>query len=344
LAIQSQEPLMDVLNSFELKVLSIKNETYKEKKGVWWVETDKGLRVLKKISNSEQTLRYILSAIEHLARNGINLASVIKTKNGKNYVNIDDTCYVLCEAIQGKSPSYDSEKELALIIKELARFHIASRGFKPLADTKPKIHLGSWVADYTEQIEDMNTFYSHEVSTKDGNSIGKMIIDEFPYFQDRAKKAIDCLKGKEYNTWVEKANKQGSLCHQDFAAGNLILNSSGKLYVLDTDSITIDIPARDLRKILSKVMKKIGKWDIELTRKIFKIYHSENPLEPTEWKVVMYDLMFPHLFLGAMNKYYYQRDKEWTTEKYFKRIKEMSAFEKTIAPVINNFDSLIPIF
>jgi len=33
-----------------------------------------------------------------------------------------------------------------------------------------------------------------------------------------------------------------------------------------------------------------------------------------------FDLMFPHLFLGAMNKFYYKRDKEWSFEKYLKRI------------------------
>jgi spore coat-associated protein S len=73
-----------------------------------------------------------------------------------------------------------------------------------------------------------------------------------------------------------------------------------------------------------------------------RIYQSVNPLTPSEWKVVMTDIMFPHLFLGAMNKYYYRRDKEWTEEKYFRRIKEMCAFEKTIEPILKNFDALIP--
>jgi spore coat-associated protein S len=74
------------------------------------------------------------------------------------------------------------------------------------------------------------------------------------------------LSSDDYKNWVEKGRQQGVLCHQDFAAGNLLIDPSGKLYVLDTDGITIDIPARDLRKILCKVMKKNGKWDFELTK------------------------------------------------------------------------------
>lgn len=333
---------MQVLDNYDIKVLNVKNETFKDKKGVWWIETDKGLKVLKKISNSEQTLKYIISAVRHLSKNGINLPDIIKTKGGLDYVNIDSVCYVLSEAVQGKTPSYDIEKELAIIVKELARFHKASEGFKVLPGTKPKIHLGTWVEDYTEQVEAMNSFYQQEVSKKGEGPIGKFIIEEFPYFYNRAKMAIDRLQGEEYKSWVEKASKKGSLCHQDFAAGNLILSSSGKLFVLDTDSITLDIAARDIRKILSKVLKRKGKWDVELTKNILKYYQVENRLEPDEWRVVMLDLMFPHLFLGAMNKYYYRRDKEWTDDKYFKRIKEMAAFEKTLDVILNNYEMLIP--
>jgi len=42
-----------------------------------------------------------------------------------------------------------------------------------------------------------------------------------------------------------------------------------------------------------------------------------------------------------MNKYYFKRDKEWSKEKYLLRLKEMSAFEKTIIPVLDNFESLL---
>jgi len=44
---------------------------------------------------------------------------------------------------------------------------------------------------------------------------------------------------------------------------------------------------------------------------------------------------------GAMNKFYYKRDKEWSFEKYLKRINEMTALEKTITPVLENFDSIV---
>lgn len=338
----NQEPIDLVLKQYPIEVLGTRNESYKDKKGVWWVQTPQDKKILKKISNSEATFRHILHAVKHLISKGINIPAVNKTRDGRDYVNIDGTCYVLIDAVEGKNPSYSSPQELMKTVRELARFHKASTGFTPDPESKPKYHLGTWIEDYSLQLEDMNKFYKEELSRKDSDAVGKLIIKEFPYFYERGSKALEGLRGKEYENWVKKASDAGCLCHQDFAAGNLIIHPTGKIYILDTDSLTIDIPARDLRKLLNKIMKKLGAWDSALTGKIFSYYQSENPLSPSEWRVVKLDLMFPHLFIGAMNKYYYKRDKEWSNEKYLQRIKEMAQFEKTITHTLDNFEAIIP--
>lgn len=336
------EPLELILKSYPFEVREIRNESYKEKKGVWWVKTQNGMKILKKVSYSEDTLKYILQAIDHLSRNGVHLPAVNNTSGGKGYVCLDNVCYVLIDAIEGRNPSYSSSHELYKVVNGLAQFHKASAGFFPSPGTKPKYHLGSWIEDYTEQIEDIKRFYDNEQSLQEVNKAGKLVIKEFPYFYERAQKAIEGLKGPMYWEWGEKTKMTGGLCHQDFAAGNLIITPDDTLFVLDTDSITVDIPARDIRKLLNKVMKKHGKWDMDLTRLIFKHYQSENPLSASEWEVVKLDLMYPHLFIGAVSKYYYKRDKDWSEGKYLQRIAEMAAFEKTVQPILDNFVSIKP--
>lgn len=335
----NNEPLKNILSFYNIAVNSIKNESYKGKKGVWWITTDSGLKVLKKVSNSEDTLKFTLQAVSHLIKNGVNIPPINKTTEGKEYVNIDGICYVLSDAILGKNPSYSKNSELMLIIKGLSDFHKASYDFFPLEGCKPKKHLDTWIKNYTDDILDMKKFYELEIKSSSNTPISKLIISQFPYFYERALYYINKLKENEYKSWVDKVKKTGGLCHQDFAAGNLIL-SKNELYVLDTDSITIDIPARDLRKIFNKIMKKANGWNIETAKSIINCYQSENPLTADEWKVVKYDLMFPHLFIGAMNKYCYQRDKEWSTQKYYERIKEMAEFEREKSSMLEIFDFL----
>jgi CotS family spore coat protein len=336
----SEEPLKFVLSNYTLEVLEITNENYKEKKGVWWIKTPNGDKILKKLSFSEQSLIFILSAVNHLAQNDVLIPKIIKTTNGSDYVIINDVCFTLSDAITGRNPSYDSPSELAMVAKGLAKFHKASAGFSMPQGSKPNVHLGLWIENYSKQLEDLNEFYNKELESEEKNPIGDLIIKEFPYFYDRAQMVIDALKGQEYNQWVEKVRRTGCLCHQDFAAGNLILNSTG-LYVLDTDSITFDIPARDIRKLFNKIMKKPGKANVELAKNIFNLYQLENPLTSSEWQVVKYDLMFPHLFFGAMSKYYYQREQTFTLEKYMQKIQDMADTEKYMTSVFGNFEMIL---
>jgi spore coat-associated protein S len=342
LAYTANEPLDLVLSRYPVKVSDIRNESYKEKKGVWWIRTDKGMYILKKMSNSEATIKFLLHAVDYLSSNGILLPRTIKTSDGGDYVNVNGTCFVMSTAFEGKNPSYTSPRELDSIVKELARFHKASRGYAPPPDCKPKFHLGLWVEDYRRQIEEINEYYKAELAKKEHDAIGNVIMKEFPYFYERANAAIAGLDGSDYKSWSEAALRSGSLCHQDFAAGNLLMGPQGSMYVIDTDSITMDIPARDIRKLLNKVMKKSGRWDTGLAASMLKSYQSVNPLTRAQWNVVKLDLMFPHLFIGAVNKYIYKRDAEWNDEKYLKRIVEMSRFEKTITGLLNEFDSIIP--
>lgn len=336
----NSEPINEVLKFYAIKVLSIKNNSYKGKKGVWFIETANGTKVLKKISNSEATFKFILSAINYLRNNGINIPPVNKTIDGAEYVKYNGVCFVLSDAVEGKAPDYNNPKELMAIVEGLANFHKASIGFKVIEDTKPKYHLGTWIEEYNYQIEDMNKFYKEELVKNQSNEIGKLVKGNFPYFYERAQRAIEGLKHGEYTAWVNKVQASGGLCHQDFASGNLIITAS-KFYILDTDSLTLEIPARDIRKLLNKILKKHGSWDINLVTKILSFYQNKNPLTKDEWQVVKYDLMFPHLFLSAINKYYYQRDKEWSLESYTKKIKDMYYFEKTIDPLLDNFNMII---
>lgn len=336
-SIYFNEPIDEVLSHYDFEIIKVHNETYKVKKGVWWIQTEGGYKILKKVPNTEENLKFILTAASYLRTNGVNIPLINKTWDNKEYVNIQGICYVLFDAIIGKNPSYDSQDELMLVVKGLAKFHKASCGFSTNQQYSPMEHLGTWIEDYEEQIRDMKFFYEKEKSSGEKTAIGELVINEFPYFYEKAIQSINNLNSKEYADWVEKVKISGNLCHQDFASGNLILNSNG-LNVLDLDGISFDIPARDIRKLFNKIIKKKGKWDDSLAQEIINYYQSENPLTNTEWLVVKYDLMFPHLFIGAMSKYYYKRDTGWTQEKYYKRLKEMANFEKTKIDLFKGYD------
>jgi CotS family spore coat protein len=338
---QSSEPLTEVLGEYPFTVKQIRTESYKQKKAVWWVETTKGTKILKKHPNSEAMLLFLLAAIQHLQKRGIEIPRVNTTVDGRPYVNIGETCYILIDAVEGKNPDYNKPKELEIFVRELGRFHAASAGFVPPKESKVRQHLGNWLEDYSDYASRLKAFYDGEKYQVTHGEFGKIILKVFDSFFKRMEASIAGLRGSEYTTWVNKIAAKGGLCHQDFAAGNILLNPSGKVYVLDTDSLTIDLPARDIRKVLNKVMKKNGKWDAALLQDILGWYQQENPLTADEWAVVKLDLTFPHLFAGIMDKYYRGREKDWTEGKYVSRLKEMIAIEQSGEKVLDKYNEII---
>lgn len=45
--------------------------------------------------------------------------------------------------------------------------------------------------------------------------------------------------------------------------------------------------------------------------RIMNDYQKVNPLSKEQYKVLVADLLFPHLFYGQVNKYYGKSEREW---------------------------------
>ncbi len=337
-----EENINSILSLYNINVVDVKKQSDKGKKAIWWIKTTGGDKVLKKHSCSSKTLEFILSAVEHLKNGKVNLSKIIKTKDNNNYIKGVNCCYVLSDAIIGNTPNEDKPQELKMIVDQLATFHYASKKFVFPDDCKPRLHLGLQKEEFESQMIKLKNFYDTEMSKLKHSEFGQIIITEFPYFYKRMQLAIDENEKSGYAKWSLEAKSTNCLCHQDFTASNLILTSSKEIFVLDIDSITIDLPTRDIRKFLNKIMKKKGQWDLRLTSQILQWYNAVNPLEHWKWQVLKETLIFPHLFVGIMSKYYEKRETTWAEDKYAQRLKGMIKIEKSAETLLQNFEKIIP--
>jgi len=134
----------NVLTQYNLKAKKITPETLKGKKAVWWIDTASQKFILKKVPLAKDRFLFLLSAIRHLRNNEIHLPKIHQARNGKYFVEENAQIYILMEALSGKVPDYKVPQELALIMKEMARFHRASKKFAPPSSAKIRQHLGTW--------------------------------------------------------------------------------------------------------------------------------------------------------------------------------------------------------
>lgn len=332
-----KEPLSEILQSYPLKVKKMTTITYKEKKGVWAIETDHGKKILKKFPGTRDRLNFILAAANYLRSRGIYIPAVVSTRSGADYVEAAGSCYVLNECVSGSTPSYDSPGELNEIMQTLGKFHKASRGFQTPMESKEREHLGKWEITYQKHLDALQEF--KKLAGMDSSPFSKLFLKHADSFIEQGNKALNIIQSSDYSQWVEKIERQKNLCHQDFAAGNLIRTKKG-IAVLDLDSLTFDLPARDLRKIFNKVMKKKG-WNESTTVRMISAYHSVNPLSKREYEVLYADVLFPNLFYGIISKFYQKREKEWGSSKFMEKLNMVIQSEQSKERVLANWNGII---
>jgi spore coat-associated protein S len=332
-----KEPIREILKAYPFQVKGIKMISYKGKKGVWSVLTDKGNKILKKSpAQKAGRVQFICKAVRHLRARGIELPAVIPTRSGSDFAERQGAFYVLSEAYRGKSPEYDNSSDLAAIMKAMGKFHKASKGFTYKGKAGQREHLGKWDKSYAKHLDELRNFKS--LAAKKNSPFCKLFLRHADRFIAEGNKALNIIRGSAYTNWVRKVKSEKNICHQDFASGNL-LKTKQSMAIIDTDSFTYDLPARDLRKILNKVMKKKG-WNRAKTISMLRAYQSVHPLSADEYKVLYADLLFPYLFNGIGSKYFKGRTGDWNSAKTLEKLKLMVRAELSKNKVLDKWTGI----
>ncbi|ANY67146.1 hypothetical protein BBD42_12225 [Paenibacillus sp. BIHB 4019] len=355
------QTITGLMSQYPLQVKSMKLISDKGKKATWSLVTSAGTKILKKAPVSKQRLLFLLQAIRHLQKNGAPIPRMVATTDGKDYAeDSSGSCYVLSDAAEGESPSYVTG-DLLLIMKELGKFHMASRGFQSAYTTDEREHLGSWGRGYAKHLDQLERFKgmalsgsnsrkssrsgksssirsSSSSSNSNNSEFERLFLLHADKFIDQGKAALHLIQSSPYTNWVNKVAVQKNLCHQDFAAANLIKTRQG-LAIIDMDSLTFDLPARDIRKIFNKVMKKHG-WSSAKAISMLRAYREAHPLSAEECSVIYADLLFPHLFYGLSSKYFNRRT-EWNAPQTIQKLKALITSDRERQQMLASWDSIV---
>lgn len=326
-----------VIAHYPVNLEKIKLITYKEKKAVWSIQTDIGELIIKKVPFKEKTIQFMIHAIDHLRRNKIHTPAVIKTTDGQGYTKVNNEYYVVFEAVHGRTPNYDVKKELMMILKGMASFHKASKGIEAPTGSFPSFLLTEWQNDTRKKYAHLVKLKKNRLEDPHHNEFDRIFLENVDFALEQCEFAIKLMANSNYKEWVEETEKIKTLCHQDYSAANLAIDKDGNLYVYDMDSLTVDLPIRDIRKILNKVNKKQGTWDVSLMLKMMRAYQKINPLTKDQYQVLVAEIMFPHLFYGQVTKFYNNRRTNWSVRKHTLRLKNLLLTEKRKDRAVKEF-------
>lgn len=331
-----QENVNAIMSQYPLRVRKVRLISDKGKKATWTIVTSAGTKILKKSPASKKRLLFLIQAIKHLQKNGAPIPAMVTTLAGKDYSeDSSGNCYVLSDAVKGTSPTYHTS-DLLTIMKELGKFHMASRGFQSNYTTDEREHLGRWAQSYERHIDRLESF--KKMAKSSGNEFEKLYLLHADSYISQGKEALKWIQSKNYMNWVNKVTVQKNLCHQDFAAANLIKTNKG-MAIIDMDSLTFDLPARDIRKIFNKVMKK-NRWSSSKAILMLRAYREVHPLSDEECQIIYADLLFPHLFYGLSSKFFDKR-MEWNKSRTLTKLKALINSEKERQRMLSSWKTIV---
>ncbi|WIV11204.1 CotS family spore coat protein [Proteiniborus sp. MB09-C3] len=327
-----------ILKKYNFKVQDIILERSKGRE-IWTVATEKGPMILKKFCRLEPRTKFIIAGMEHLRKNGINIPEIYPNVDNRPYTTYKGSCYILMKVINGRPPRYNSMDDLETIVNELGRFHNASKGFIPPAESNIIDLLGKWPNMMINGLRILRCSYKIGKEEEKNTKIGEVILKELPYLIKRTKQLVLALRISEYNSWVEKAKRKGSLCHLDYARYNLRICPDNRVYIFDFDTLAMELPAIDIRKLIYHIYYT-NIYDSDTIRKILSWYQQSNPLSKEEWLVARLIFLYPIEAINLFEKYIKMNRKQ-NMDNIISLIIKSIETEKKLYYDLGNYDDII---
>lgn len=307
---------------------------------------------------------YTFIAVEHLRNNGFdNVCSHMKNNNDMPFVKLSGGFYTLTPVIPGCEMSFDNYKHLASASGMLAKMHIASKGFN-MEHAREKMLLfvcsieGLKMADFGDGrlIEDKVNLWVRcslgqtpalfrkrlnelarykKVALRNRGKFELEYLQVCDYYIDLGEWVINELEKSAYEEMVRDARVEGSICHRDYTAHNIITGSSGD-YISNFDYCAIELPVYDVANFLRRKLRK-SNWSVNDAKFILEHYNSVRPMSKEEMHILKLLLLYPQKFWRNVNRYYNSR-KSWCEKSCIEKLKEIEEERLSLEKILSIFD------
>jgi CotS family spore coat protein len=309
--------LLSVMGKYDFEVFNIIKA-----RSAYKVETDKGNICLKRMRHGKNKAHNGNLLVEELSNNNfLNTSKYIYTKEGRLFVTIDKLVFYVTEWINGKECDLGDIREAENCSKLLARFHIATNKI----DTKKfpiRNNLKNWPEVFSSNLNDLEKYKKIIQRKKIKSEFDLNYLNNIEGFYSRGMYLIELLNSSNYYKLSKAAMESRTICHDSFYYQNII-KTEEKYYIIDLDSILIDLQINDLGKFIRRLMYKTEyQWNFEKALLIINAYNSIYKLSKDEYEVMIALIMFPHKF-WKLGKKKYEKNKNWNEKKYIHKLNRL---------------------
>lgn len=324
-----------VLHHYDINVHNITKV-----RSVYKVESDKGTLCVKRVKHGRRKAQNGYHLVENLKKNNFyNTATYFKTFRGNYYVEYGKRIYYVTSWIEGTECNVSDINEAIGCVKLLAKFHNAVNSID-LSNIKLKNNLKNWPKIFYSNVLDIEKYKSYINRKVIKTQFDNLYNDYIDMYYQRGLTALTFLNNSNYYKLSKEANKQKSICHNSFYYQNIIKNHD-EFYLIDLDSIMIDLQIIDLGNFIRRLMSKSEyHWDFKKAKILIEHYSSIRPVSTEELEIILSLLIFPYRF-WKLGKKRYIKQKSWSEAKYLKKLNKLLKYSLEEQRFIESFMNYI---
>ncbi|KFX54390.1 CotS family spore coat protein [Clostridium botulinum] len=313
-------------NDMVLKIKNYIEENYeievdnleKVKNSYKIISKDKGYSI-KIIKYNFEHFYFILSAIKHLQQNKFSkIPEFIRTRNGKEYINLDGKYAYLTEWIPSRVSNYDNPLELAKVSNKLAELHECSKNFTINDRMQPRIGWFSWEDVFKTRSNEILDFKNRISQKAKKSNFDLLYLKNIDKELKRAEKSIEGLKRNNYMEIMKKEVFKSGFCHHDYANHNILIDNNNEINIIDFDYCILDSHLHDLSSLCIRSMK-YGKWEDKKADLILKNYEDIIELRKEEIPLMREFIRFPQCFWQLGIQVYWEQQ-SWGEEFFINKL------------------------
>jgi CotS family spore coat protein len=307
---------------------------------VYQVTTDQGIRCLKEVTGHVDRVLFMTEALNYVYGHGFTrFARCLHSVQGNMVEEHQGRFFIVQEWLEGREPDYRNSAHMILAAETIALFHRAGTGFVP-ATSKVKNKLGKWPQKLEKKYQELKVFLDAAQGTESPSSFEKVLLRYGKWLHKRGRESIKRIKKSKYRKLVNEAVHKGALVHGDTAARNFILKDN-IIYLIDFDSMAIDINIADLWRLLRRVLRR-DQWDINLANNMLEAYCRYLPLKAENREVLLAFLYFPEKPWRIIKEYYTKKDGAgWNESSLTERLQEYCHRQEKIDRFLRDFQKTL---
>lgn len=335
ITVKEERLINNVLQNYDFKVIS-----FSKARSAYKVTSDNGYICLKKMKHGSHKAKNGYTLVAELEKQGFtNTATYIKTKKENYFVKHKSFIFYATEWIDGNECDLKDFNEAVSCVQLLAQFHFAASKIN-VSNLQVKNNLKNWSKIFNSNLYDLEKFKKIIDNKKIKNDFDMMYYNCIDDYYSRGLFSLNLLNNSEYYKLSRAAGEKKTLCHNSFYYQNII-KKDNTLYLIDLDSIFIDLQINDLGKLLRRLMfKKEYSWNFEIALKLINAYKSVYPLSKNELEVMLTLIVFPHKF-WKLGKKRYLKNKNWTEGKYTHKLNNIVKFNDLQQNFLENYMNYI---